>query len=207
MSGQDNNPSFYDDIKGGEHGCVLYVDEEDRRQIQYDFLASGISQGYSCIYATATESKNSVQKSMFSQGLNILDNTNALSIVNGEELYGNATSPDMKKWLDSLDTACNNSLKRKMKGLWFAGDLSSYFLKRGLLDQWYSLETALEGKLGKLITIICAYDVSSVSSKKAGEVIDFYRELGTIESTLIAPHNFAIIPLGKNRKLILRLKW
>lgn len=52
---------------------------------------------------------------------------------------------------------------RRKRGIRIAADLSSHFLSRGYVDQWFELEYALERKMSVRVPVLCAYDASMPS--------------------------------------------
>lgn len=195
---------FVENVEDGEHGCLLYLKEWDKQKILFHFLKKSLSDGYYCVYATATQSVEEAKKSMKMHGLNSDSFLDSLRVVRGEELYNSPDEPDTEKWLASIEKTYEAAIRNGKKGLKIAADLSSYFLNNGLVQQWFDLESSLEAKLKTKVTIICAYDASEAPSTDALSVIHFYKNLDSSQETQGEAHNFAVIPLDFGQSMIVR---
>lgn len=198
--------SFLARLKDGQHGCLFYVNEQDKQRIQYEFLKCGLSQDSFCIYATATEDVETVKRNMKDFGLDYANLNGNLEIVRGEDLYGSdIRRPNKEKWVASISSAYERALKRGKKSVRIAADLSTHFMSMGLEDQWYELESALEKRFDRKITIICAYNATAFSASNTLQVIDFYKSLSDSGRKFIDAHSFAIICIGTESSLVLEL--
>ena len=203
---KQNPLSFVENVKDGEHGCLLYLEEWDKQRILFHFLARSLSDGYYCVYATATQSIDEAKSSMKIHGLEPNNkDSDCLLVVKGEDLYENPDEPNIKKWLASVETTYEKSIKIGKKGLRIAADLSSYFLSRGLLQQWFDLESSLGAKFKNKIAIICAYDAGEAPSRDALSVLNFYKKLQSEEHGALEVHSFALIPVAlEEENLVVR---
>ncbi len=198
--------SFLAGLKDGQHGCLFYVNEQDKQRIQYEFLKSGLSQNSYCIYATSTEDVETVKRKMKDFGLDYANSYGNLEIVHGEDLYGpDVRRPNKENWVASVNSAYERALKQGKKSLRIAADLSTHFMSMGLEDQWYELESMLEKRFDRKITIICAYNASAFSANNTLQIIDFYKSLSDSRRKFIDAHSVAIISIGTESNLILQL--
>src|SRR5215210_5576106 len=158
---------FLHDLDTGEHGCIFYISKEDMYNVHFSYVKSGLENNWGVVYVTATDSKEEIRKSMQSHGINTSEYENnghgdgSLLLMNGKELYKNAEEPDISKWKNSVKFVSDMFISKGKKGVRVAADLSSYFLSKGLIDQWHELEYVLEKKLSLPVSVLCAYDSTS----------------------------------------------
>jgi hypothetical protein len=206
--------SYLSELKGGEHGSLFYLSQEQRRRIQFRFIKTGLEQNWYCVYATAMEDLQSVEASMLSAGIDVNEhqkNDKDLLIVRGEELFGNAQAPDIARWLSSANNIYLKAIGNGKRGVRVAADLSAYFLKRGLVDQWFKLEACFGRRFSKELTILCAYDAFDIDYRVGKGIVDvmqFYSKLahekGQNRNFLIT-HSFAILPNSPKGETIFKL--
>jgi hypothetical protein len=72
-----------------------------------------------------------------------------------------------------------------------AADLSSYFLSRGLVEQWHELEYVLERKLSMPISILCAYNVRFPEVWDT-DILKYYLKINSDSKEFVDAHSFAI---------------
>lgn len=186
----------------GEHGCIFSASRDVMRNIQFTFLKSGLKSDYGGVYATATEPLDNVRALMNKHGIDTkkYEQNGSLILITGEELYKKAEKPDLELWKTSAKTICDNFLAKSKKGVRIAADLSSYFLSRGYVDQWFELENALERKMSFPLSVLCAYD-ASIPSIDLTDVLEYHIETSEKNKEFIDAHNF-VIYASKNDNVI-----
>lgn len=207
MNGQGEDIlSFLQKLGSGEHGCLFYTEERDKDRILTDFIRVGLDAGDYCVFASTRESSGeAVYDLLQDTGFKLRDLEESLVVVQGEQLYESAEQPNIKKWLSTLDAVHSEALAKKKKGVRVAADLSSYFVKRGLLQQWFDLEVSLGRTLNRGIMIICAYDLNLLTMNRVVNVLDFYNGLKENRNDLVDSHGFALFPIERNKGLILKM--
>lgn len=195
---------FLNNLKAGEHGCVFFSSKEEMRMIHFAFVKSGLENNWGVVYATATESIDEVRNAMQRYGINTQDyekkeeegNGRSLIIIRGEDLYKNADNPDIENWINTTKSISDMFISKGKKGVRVAADLSSYFLSRGLAEQWHKLEYELERKLSLPISILCAYDARFPEVWDT-DVLKYYLRINSESKEYVDAHSFAIYTLGE----------
>ena len=191
---------FLNNLKAGEHGCVFYLSKEEMRMILLAFVKSGLENNWGVVYATATESIDEVRNAMQRYGINTQyyekkeeekGNGSSLIIIRGEDLYKNADNPDIESWINITKSLSDMFISKGKKGVRVAADLSSYFLSRGLAEQWHKLEYVLERTLSLPISILCAYDAFSPEVWDT-DVLKYYLKINSESKEFVDAHSFAI---------------
>lgn len=190
---------FLNNLKVGEHGCVYFSSKEEMRMILLAFVKSGLENNWGVVYATATESIDEVRNAMQRYGINTQyyekkeeENGNgSLIIIRGEDLYKNADNPDIENWINSTKSVSDMFISKGKKGFRMAADLSSYFLSRGLVEQWLKLEYVLERKLLLPISILCAYDIRFPEVWDT-DILKYYLRINSESKEFVDAHSFAI---------------
>lgn len=197
---------FVRNLKAGEHGCIFFVSEEDFKNIQFEFVKSGLEQNWGVVYATATETTDKVRGSMKQYEIDVqkYESDGSLIIVRGEDLYKNPENPDLQAWTATAKSVCKDFIVKGKKGIRVAADLSSYFLSRGLTKQWFQLEYALERRFAIPLTVICGYDARQIPASKDLDIIEYYKLVNREEKEYVDAHSFAIYA-NKNKTMILTI--
>jgi hypothetical protein len=188
---------FLNNLKAGEHGCVFYLSKEEMQMIHFAFVKSGLENNWGVVYATATESIDEVRNAMQSYGINTRyyekeeEGNGSFIIIRGEDLYKNADNPDIENWINSTKSVSDMFISKGKKGVRVAADLSSYFLSRGLIEQWLELEYALERKVSLPISILCAYDVRFPEVWDT-DILKYYLKINSDSKEFVDAHSFAI---------------
>ena len=188
---------FLNNLKAGEHGCVFYLSKEEMQMIHFAFVKSGLENNWGVVYATATESIDEVRNAMQSYGINTRyyekeeEGNGSLIIIRGEDLYKNADNPDIENWINSTKSVSDMFISKGKKGVRVAADLSSYFLSRGLVEQWLELEYVLERKVSLPISILCAYDVRFPEVWDT-DILKYYLKINSDSKEFVDAHSFAI---------------
>lgn len=189
---------FLNNLKVGEHGCVYFSSKEEMRMILLAFVKSGLENNWGVVYATATESIDEVRNAMQRYGINTQyyekkeeKGNGSLIIIRGEDLYKNADNPDIENWINSTKSVSDMFISKGKKGFRMAADLSSYFLSRGLVEQWLKLEYVLERKLSLPISILCAYDIRFPEVWDT-DILKYYLRINSESKEFVDAHSFAI---------------
>jgi hypothetical protein len=190
---------FLNNLKAGEHGCVFYLSKEEMQMIHFVFVKSGLENNWGVVYATATESIDEVRNAMQSYGINTRyyekeeeeKGNGSLIIMIGEDLYKNVDNPDIENWINTTKSLSNMFISKGKKGVRVAADLSSYFLSRGLIEQWLELEYVLERKVSLPISILCAYDVRFPEVWDT-DILKYYLKINSDSKEFVDAHSFAI---------------
>jgi hypothetical protein len=56
-----NIESFLSSVSRGEHGCLFYVDKQQKLNLLLDFPRNGFEKDEFCVYATATDDKAEIE--------------------------------------------------------------------------------------------------------------------------------------------------
>ena len=191
---------FLNNLKVGEHGCVFYSSKEEMQMIYFTFVKSGLENDLGVVYATATESIEEVRNAMQRSGISTGDyerekGNGSLIIMKGEGLYKTADNPDIENWANSAKSLSDMFISKGKKGVRVAADLSSYFLSRGLVEQWLKLEYVLERQLSLPISILCAYDIRFPGLWDI-DILRYYQKINSERKEFVDAHSFAIYVSG-----------
>ncbi len=169
------------------------------------FIRSGLESDYGAVYATAIEPLENVRAAMNEYGIDTkkYEQNGSLILIRGEELYKNAEKPDLELWKKSAKSISDIFNAKGKKRVSIAADLSSYFLSRGLVNQWFELEYALERKMSVPVSVLCAYD-AFMPSIDLTDALKYYIEIEEKNKELIDAHNF-VIYASKDKNVIFTL--
>ena len=197
---------FVRNLKAGEHGCMFFVSEEDFKNVQFEFVKSGLEQNWGVVYATATETPDKVRNGMKHYGIDVqtYETNESLLILRGEDLYKDPENPDLQAWTAAARSVCEGFMAKGKRGIRLAADLSSYFISKGLTRQWFQLEYALERKFATPITVICGYDARQIPASKDLDIIEYYKLVNREQGDYVNAHSFAIYS-NKNKTMILTI--
>ncbi len=189
----------------GEHGCIFSASREYSQNIQFMFIRSGLESNYGTVYTTATEPLENVRTAMNCHGIDtkVYEQNGSLILIRGEELYKNAEKPDLELWKKSARSVSDTFNAKGKQGVRIAADLSSHFLSRGYVDQWFELEYALERKMSIPVSVLCAYD-ASMPSIDLTDILKYHIEIDEKNKEFIDAHNF-IIYASKDKNIIYTL--
>jgi hypothetical protein len=156
-----------DVLSGGEHGCIFYTKKEDIEDIFFSHIKHALDDGWAAVYLTAIESPTNIQglmKCKYGIGVEKYDADESFLVLMGKDLYEDPQGPNLERWKTSIQRCCEKFIstdKMNKKGVRIAANLSSYFLSRDLVNQWYDLEYSVNKSFYPLpITALCAYQVS-----------------------------------------------
>jgi hypothetical protein len=197
---------FVRNLKAGEHGCMFFVSEEDFKNVQFEFVKSGLEQNWGVVCATATEIPDQVRTRMKHYGIDVqkYETNESLVILRGEDLYKDPENPDLQAWTSAARSVCEGFMAKGKRGVRIAADLSSYFLSKGLTKQWFQLEYALERKFATPLTVICGYDARLIPASKDLDIIEYYKLVNREQRDYVDAHSFAIYS-NNNKTMILTI--
>lgn len=185
----------------------MYFSSRKKKCTKFNLLLLKVrlESNWAVVYITATEPLEKVRRSMQDFGIDIhyydpkqSDGKKSLVILRGEDLYKNPEKPDIENWVNSAKSLSEVFISQGKVGVRVAADLSSYFLSRGLLQQWHDLEYALEKNLSSLpLSVLCAYD-ARVKELWDIDVLKFYRKINQENKEFVDAHSFAIYASNKN---------
>lgn len=202
-SGREELREFVRSVKQGEHGCLIYEDEEQMWDLEAEYLREGIKQGELGVALTVKESMNEVRDLLRRHGVDVDKHVGdgSLLIVDSDQLYVSRENPDIEAWLNAAKSVVDNAVKNGKKGVRIAGLLSNHFLRKGFSDQWFRLESSLHRTLNMPCSAICGYDVSELAPSERPfalrEVLEHYRRIGERNPQVMDAHSFAIFASGE----------
>ena len=197
-SGTEDLRQYVRSVKEGEHGCIIYEDEDRMWDLEVEYLRSGIESGYLGV-VLVTENRNKVREALIRRGMDVdrYVKEGSLMIVDGDQLYGSAKNPNIPAWLDAVKSVVDGAVKSGKKGVRVSGNLSyTYFARQGFAEQWWRLENSLHRNLGLPCTAICTYDVSELAPSERPyalkDLLEHYRRIGERNPQVMDAHSFAI---------------
>ena len=192
-----------DSLRGGEHGCIFYTMKEDMQNTLFPHVRHALEEDWAAVYLTADESPSYIKRLMKSKyGIDVekYDADGSLLVLTGKDLYKDPEGPDLESWKTGIKRCCDGFIskdKRNKKGVRIAANLSSYFLSRNLINQWYDLEYTVSKSFYPLpITAICAYHVSrsDLARENNGDrsIARHYEQINKEYGEFIDAHSFVI---------------
>jgi hypothetical protein len=185
---------FVKTVRPGEHGCIFFTNQDDMRKLHYAYVLSGLEQNMGVVYATPSESYEETQNAMRRYGIDIerYQQDNSLLVVKGEDIYKEGDKPDLENAKNTVKAVVEGFLSKGKEGVRIAGDLTSYFLPRGLLMEWFNLESLFERQSSLPLTVLCAYDANQISATKDLDIMFYYKKINKEWTNFVDAHSFAI---------------
>lgn len=198
-----SDASQLDLLSGGEHGCIFYTKREDMENILFSHIKHALEDDWAAVYLTANESPTNItglMKSKYGIDVEKYDADESFLVLMGNDLYEDPEGPNLERWKTRIQRCCENFIskdKMNKKGVRIAGNLSSYFLSRDLVNQWYDLEYSVTKSFFPLpITALCAYQVSSddLALENGGDksFARYCQQVSEEYSEFIDAHSFVI---------------
>ncbi len=113
-------------------------------------------------------------------------------IVKGEDIYRSGETPDLENAKNTVKAVVEGFLSKGKDGVRIAGDLTSYFLPRGLLMEWFNLESLFERQTSLPLTVLCAYDANQIPATKDLDIMFYYKKINNEWQNFVDAHSFAI---------------
>ena len=194
---------FVKTVRPGEHGCIFFTRQEDLRRLQYAYVISGLEQNMGVVYATPSEKYNDTRKAMRNYGIDLdkYEQNGSLMIVKGEDIYKDGQTPDLEHSKEVVKTVVEGFLSKGKDGIRIAGDLTSYFLSRGLLMEWFNLESLFERRSSLPLTVLCGYDANLIPATKDLDIMFYYKKINKEWQNFVDAHSFAVY-LSKDNDVI-----
>jgi KaiC/GvpD/RAD55 family RecA-like ATPase len=82
-----NIDTFLGTISQGEHGCLFYLDKQQKLNFLLNFLRNGLEKDQLGVYATASEDVAQIEDGMKSAGAVFQKFSDSVSVVMGDDLY------------------------------------------------------------------------------------------------------------------------
>lgn len=185
---------FVKTVRPGEHGCIFFTSEDEMRKLHYAFVVSGLEQNMGVVYATPASSYEKTKQAMQNYGIDInkYEKNGSLIIVKGEDIYKNGERPDLENAKNIVKAVIEGFLSKGKDGIRIAGDLTSYFLPRGLLMEWFDLESLFERQSTLPLTVLCAYDANHIPATKDLDIMFYYKKINKEWQKFVDAHSFAI---------------
>ena len=194
---------YVSSLKAGEHGCIFFTSLAEMRKIHFAFVKSGLEDNWGVVYATPAESFDDLKDSMEKHGIDVqkYQERGDLILVRGEDLYKSGEKPDLENCKTAVKSVIEGFMAKGKKGVRVAGDLTSYFLPRGLMMQWFDLEQLFERQSTLPLTVICAYDAAYIPATKDLDIMFYYKKINKEWQNFVDAHSFAIY-ISKNQNMI-----
>ena len=185
---------FVKTVRSGEHGCIFFTMREDMRRLHYAYVISGLEQNMGVVYATPSQTYDETRNAMENYGIDVkkYEQNGSLMIVKGEDIYKSGEIPDLENAKNTVKTVVEGFLSKGKEGVRIAGDLTSYFLPRGLLMEWFNLESLFERQTSLPLTVLCAYDANQIPATKDLDIMFYYKKINREWQNFVDAHSFAI---------------
>jgi hypothetical protein len=169
---------FVKTVRPGKHGCIFFTRREELRRLHYAYVISGLEQNMGVVYATPSEIYHDTRNAVRNYGINIdkYEQDGSLMIVKGEDIYKDGQTPDLEHSKQVVKTVVEGFLSKGKDGIRITGDLTSYFLPRGLLMEWFNLESLFEIRSALPLTVLCGYDANLIPATKDLDIMFYYKK-------------------------------
>ncbi|MDH5664584.1 MAG: MEDS domain-containing protein, partial [Candidatus Bathyarchaeota archaeon] len=174
-------------LKTGDHGIVFYRSLNEKHEVLFNFLQSGLQKGEGAIYVSSQETSKQIRRRMEDFGLNVkaLESDGALRILDYDEFYiidGEVNAPHtimlgMRMFEEAMDIG--------LKGLHTCGEAACFF-EHKKEKELVEYELGLGRKLDLPVTVLCAYDVNHAKSLEEKLFFSLIKAHGPVVTTSFA---------------------
>jgi len=154
---------FVKTMQAKDHTILFYTNRQDKRDVLFTYLKTGIESGKAGIYVASDESVDEIRQALKEFGIDAdqCEKTHALRIVDYREWYIIRKDFEISRVFSLWAKSYREALDKGFKGLRVAGEMSCFF-KHHMLNELIVYERALHRELELPMEAICAYDDSIV---------------------------------------------
>jgi len=162
---------FVRQMKTRDHVILFYSKPEDKREVLFTYLKTGLDGGEAAAYVAAQETPDQIRDGMRSFGVNVdeLEKTGALHIIDCEDWYFKGGAFSISRVMELWVNLYHRVVARGFKGLRVTGEMAGFFEKK-MVKELVEYERSLHRVLEFPMTAICAYDINVVAKEGRGEL-------------------------------------
>ncbi|MFQ5871128.1 MAG: MEDS domain-containing protein [Candidatus Geothermarchaeales archaeon] len=148
------------------HVIFLYRNLDEKHQILFTHLESGLERGERALYIASEETPQQIREATteFDLDVELLEANFSLAIRSYHEFYLFDGKPDTHRTLRLLDETVREATAKGFKGLRVVGEMTCW-LDYGYVDELVEYEKAVDRGFRAPITGICAYDAEKLESR------------------------------------------
>jgi len=183
MLSKDEVLKFVRGLEPHSHVIAFYENPEDKRDLLYTYLMSGIEKGYAGAYVAGEETPDEVREHMKEYGIDVdkLEKEKALRIINYDGWYIVNGKVDPQHTISLWIKLLEESRRLGYKSLRACGEMTVFF-RKGLIKELIRYEESLHRRLELAMMGLCAYNAR-----------DFTGGLEHVMIRLIASHEYLIV--------------
>lgn len=157
---------FVRQMKPTDHVVLFYSKPEDKREVLFTFLKTGLDQGKAAAYVATQESPDEIREGMVAFGMDVgrFEDSGALHVFPYKELYFKGGSFSVPNAMDLLKALYADATAKGFKGFRCAGEMACFF-KENALKELVEYEKALGRSFEMPLEGICAYDANDLAEK------------------------------------------
>jgi hypothetical protein len=177
---------FVKNMKPRDHVVLFYTSPEDRNQVLFTYLKTGLERKEAAAYVASQQSPEQIKQAMRQFGIDVgkYERKGALKVMNYREWYivdGRFDIPrTMQLWKDML----TESKKKGFKGLRVTGEMACFFDNK-MIRELVEYENSLHRTLDLPMTAICAYDQQTVAETGSTEALKVMFDILRAHSTAL----------------------
>jgi len=172
-----------ENLKICDHGVFFYRTPEEKRQVLFNFLKTGLDRDEGTIYVAGDEDPRMIRKAMLNFGLDVkvLEREGLLKVINYDEWYITHGKIEMSNIMASWKKAYEDALERGLKGLRACGEMGCFF-RHNLVEELIEYEKALGRKLKIPMAALCSYSLDHTELLKGNSFYDLVKSHGHVVS-------------------------
>ena len=175
---------FVKNMKTRDHVVLIFSDLQDKRDVVFTYLKSGLEKGEAAAYVASQETPEEIRQAMTEFGIDVEghERDGTLKVIDYRDWYIIDGKFDCFKTLSLWRELFEESKMKGFRGFRVTGETACFF-DRNLLNELLGYERELHRVLDLPMTAICAYDSKMLVSKE--EWFNVLIELLNTHSTAI----------------------
>jgi len=159
--------SFLEKLGTSDHGIFFYRTPEEKQQVLFNFLKTGLDRGEGAVYVAGDEPPRVIRKAMLNFGLDVegLEREGLLKVVNYDGWYIVNKRVDISNIMALWKRAYEEALERGLKGLHACGEVGCFF-RHNLVEGLIEYEKALGRRLKIPMAALCSYSLDQIGLLK-----------------------------------------
>lgn len=189
-------------LKEGGHVCLIFENEDQKWDLEAEYVKRALEQGYRAYVATMKEDEQEARSALNERGIDmdasIKDGSLAMAVFTPADAKNPQVEGNPFFEVKAGKTLVDELLRSGKKGMYMASNAGTFFLRHGYLDQLFKLESLAHRQLENKLPFgyLCCYDVSDLAPTERPlalkELLEHYRRISEQNPQLMHSHNIAI---------------
>jgi hypothetical protein len=179
---KDEILQFVRQMKPRDHVILFHSNIEDKHQVLFTYLKTGLDQGEAAGYVASEETPDEIRQAMRRFGMDVdeLERRGALRVIDYRDWYIVGGRFSVAETLERWKRLCDEAIAKGFNGLRVTGETACFFEKR-MVGELVEYERALHRVLELSMAAICAYDSRVVANERGGKLyLDLIKTHGTV---------------------------